>query len=81
MTGIKPVQSDDALAHLEKRLQYETDCWGMNFELTKQDRDFVLVDVHSPDLCRSVHLPNATNIPRGKMMTGYMKSYATDKVL
>jgi len=56
-----------ALAHFEKRLTLETDCWDVHYASTVQTPDFVLLDVRAPALFEAGHVPGAINLPHGKI--------------
>ena len=75
VTAVPAAESNQALAHFEARLQFETDCWDVHYALTEQTPDFTLIDVRSPALFAEGHIPGAINIPHGKMTEGYMRSH------
>jgi rhodanese-related sulfurtransferase len=70
--------SNDALRHFKARLGFETDCWDVHYATNKQDADFILVDVRSPDLFAAGHVPGAINLPHGKMTERRMNEYPID---
>jgi rhodanese-related sulfurtransferase len=55
--------SEQALAHFEARLGFETDCSDVWYATHQQQKDFVLVDVRTPALYAAGHVPGAINIP------------------
>lgn len=59
--------SDDALAHFDALLRFETDCWDVHHALTKDRRDFVLVDVRGVEAYRLGHVPAAINLPHSRI--------------
>jgi len=67
-----------ALAHFEKRLTVETDCWDTHYALTEQTQDFVLLDVRSPSLYAEGHVPGALNLPHGKITERRMSEWPED---
>lgn len=69
---------EEALAHFEKRLRLEADCWDTHYALTEQTQDFVLLDVRSPDLYNQGHIPKAINLPHGKIIARKMRDYPDD---
>ena len=50
VTAVPAASSEDALAHFERRLTFETDCWDVQDALSRGADDFVLLDVRSPEL-------------------------------
>jgi rhodanese-related sulfurtransferase len=80
ITAVAPAPSAKALAHFEAALSFETDCWDVYDSLSKGNADFVLVDVRSPALYTSGHVPGAVNIPHGKMVEVTMSKYPADTV-
>ena len=77
VTAVKPAASDLALNHFSADLTFETDCSDVHNALT-QAPDFVLVDVRSPDLYASGHVPGAINIPHGKLIESRLAEYPAD---
>ncbi|MFK8084074.1 MAG: rhodanese-like domain-containing protein [Granulosicoccus sp.] len=80
VTQTPAAQSDVALEHFNRLLQFETDCWDTHESLKADEPDFILVDVRSPDLFASGHIDGAINIPHGKMIASYMKRYEDGKL-
>ena len=78
VSQVKAASPAEALAHFEKRLTVETDCWDVNHAITSQEPDFILVDVRGADAYAIGHVPTAIHIPHGKMTEGYMKKYPLD---
>lgn len=70
----------EALAHFERRLRLETDCWDVHHALTTAPDapDFVLLDVRSPELYARGHVPGAVNLPHGKIVHGVMARWPQD---
>jgi rhodanese-related sulfurtransferase len=67
----------DALAHFERRLSFETDCSDVH-EALKEAPDFVLVDVRGPKLYAGGHVAGAVNIPHRTMTAKRMAEYPKD---
>ena len=53
VTLVAPATSENALAHFEKRLSYEADCWDTHEAMANDKQDFVLLDVRSPSLLQT----------------------------
>ncbi|MEQ8858137.1 MAG: rhodanese-like domain-containing protein [Pseudomonadales bacterium] len=80
VTRIPAAAPADALAHFQRRLGFETDCWDVHEALTEGPGDFVLLDVRSPDLYAAGHVPGAVNLPHGKMTKRVMARWPADTV-
>jgi rhodanese-related sulfurtransferase len=74
VTLFPPADPDAALAWFTGRLAFETDCWDVHEALSTGTADFVLLDVRSPALYASGHLPGAINLPHGKIIESKLKS-------
>ncbi len=58
----------DAVTHFARLLEFETDCWDTHEALATGRRDFVLLDVRSPAQYAAGHLPEAVNLPHGRIV-------------
>ena len=63
VSRVTPADSQEALTHFERRLQFETDCWDVHHAITNDRKDFELLDVRSEELYQKGHLPTATCLP------------------
>ncbi len=68
VTAVPAASSEDALAHFERRLTFETDCWDVHDALSRGAEDFVLLDVRSPELYKAGHIPGAINLPHARIV-------------
>lgn len=75
VTAIPAAASDEAEAHFAAGFRFETDCWDVHESLTATDADFVLLDVRSPDLFASGHIPGALNLPHRKIIESRMAAW------
>ena len=75
VSDVPAASAQDALAHFEKRLSYEADCWDTHHAMATGNQDFVLLDVRSPDLYRRSHIPGAINLPRGKIIKSKLSGW------
>ena len=64
-----------ALAHFEALMAFEADCWDVHHAMTAQVADFVLLDVRSPSLFATGHVPGALNLPHGKIIERRMAEW------
>jgi rhodanese-related sulfurtransferase len=78
VTEVPAAESSMAVAHFERLLAYETDCWDVHASLSSQEPGFVLVDVRSPERFREGHLPGAVNLPHGRLTERNLASYAPE---
>ena len=75
VTQVPAAESTAALQHFESRLTLETDCWDVHNALAKNPQDFVLLDVRSPDLYETAHIPGAINLPHGKLVASKLSEW------
>ena len=80
VTHPAPAPAADALRHFEARLSYETDCADVWAAVTRGKRDFVLLDVRSPELFAAGHLPEAINLPHGRMSRADLEAFGEGAV-
>lgn len=75
VSQVPAAPSEQALAHFEGSLAFETDCSDVNAALSRGEQDFVLLDVRSPELYAAGHVPGAVNLPHGKIIGSKMAEY------
>lgn len=75
VTETPAAPSESALRHFEDMLTFETDCWDVHESLKAAEPDFFLLDVRSPALFATGHVPGAVNLPRGKMTAARMAEF------
>ncbi|GLR69300.1 rhodanese-like domain-containing protein [Agaribacter marinus] len=78
ITEVPALESSEALAHFEKRLRYEADCWDVHEALQTGNQDFVVLDVRSSAMYEESHIPGAVSLPHGKIVEGKMKAWSKD---
>jgi rhodanese-related sulfurtransferase len=78
VTAVPAAPSDQALAHFESALSFETDCWDVHDALSSGKADFVLLDVRSHALYEQGHVPGAVSLPHGKIIEGTLRDYPRD---
>jgi rhodanese-related sulfurtransferase len=75
VTAIPTADSTTALAHFHASLQFETDCSDVASALASGSPGFVLLDVRSPTLFAQGHVPDAVNLPHGKIVASKLTDY------
>ena len=78
VAAVPAAPSAEAAAHFARRLGFETDCWDVHDALSRDVRDFVLLDVRSPTLYAQGHVPGAINLPHGKITERRMAEWPAD---
>jgi rhodanese-related sulfurtransferase len=78
VTAIPAAASLDALAHFERLLSLETDCWDVHAALSRPHPDFVLLDVRSPESFATGHVDGAVNLPHGRINERNLAEYPPD---
>ncbi len=75
-----PAPSEEALAHFQASLRFETDCADVRAAMSTGKADFVLLDVRGPDAFRLARVPGAVNIPHGKLIASRLAEWQMDTV-
>lgn len=80
VTEIPAAEPAAALAHFERRLSFETDCWDVHASLATGAGGFVVLDVRSPTLYAKGHIRGAANIPHRELTAERLSAYAPKTV-
>jgi len=75
---VSAASSDDALAHFQARLGFETDCADVYYATNHEAKDFVLLDVRTPTLYAAGHVPGALNLPTRTISEQRLAEYPAD---
>jgi rhodanese-related sulfurtransferase len=68
-----------ALDHYEKLLSLETDCWDVHAALQHTGvREFVLLDVRSPESFATTHISGAVNLPHRRINERNLAAWPAD---
>jgi len=78
VTEIPAAPADQAVAHFDSLLRFETDCWDVHEAFKTEDPGFVLLDVRGPQLYAESHVAGAVNLPHGKINERNLASYPAD---
>ena len=76
VTEIPAAPSTTATQHFEAMLSFETDCWDVHESLKSHTRDFVLLDVRSPEDFAKGHVAGAVSLPHRKIIASRMAEFA-----
>lgn len=75
---VSPAPSQQALAHFEARLTFETDCADVYYATHHEQKDFILLDVRTPTLYAAGHVPGALNMPTRTINEQRLAEYPAD---
>jgi rhodanese-related sulfurtransferase len=78
VSRVPAAAAEAALAHFQRRLSFETDCADVQYALTRERQDFVLLDVRTPALYAAGHVPGAVNIPTRMIGAARLAEYPPD---
>jgi rhodanese-related sulfurtransferase len=78
VTAIPAAAPEIALAHFERLLTLETDCWDVHAAVEAGNPGFVLLDVRSPELFAGGHLPTAISLPYRRINERNLANYSKD---
>jgi rhodanese-related sulfurtransferase len=78
VTAIPAAASQDAQAHFERLLSFETDCWDVHAALSRSHPHFVLLDVRGPESFAAGHVEGAVNLPHGRINDRNLADYPAD---
>ncbi|WUR13400.1 rhodanese-like domain-containing protein [[Empedobacter] haloabium] len=80
VTEVAAADSATALAHFERALRFETDCWDVHSVLGTPEQDFVLLDVRGTDSYARGHVPGAVDLAQRKIVAAKLADYPADTV-
>jgi rhodanese-related sulfurtransferase len=75
VTDVAAAAPEEALAHFQKLLAYETDCWDVHVALAADHPGFVLLDVRSPEAFAAGHVPGAASLPHRRITERNLAAY------
>src|SRR5262249_32504471 len=78
VTAVPAAAPEEALAHFQSLLTYETDCWDVHAALVAANPGFTLLDVRAPELFAAGHVPGAINLPHRRINERNRAGYPTD---
>jgi len=78
VSAVSAASSGDALKHFEAEFKFEADCWDTHEAMASSQPGFVLLDERSPALNAKGHVPDAVNLPHGKIVESKLASWPAD---
>jgi rhodanese-related sulfurtransferase len=75
VTSVPAASVAEALAHFDRLLRFETDCWDVHASLDTMPHEFVVLDVRSPRLFVAGHVPGARNLPHARITAEALKAF------
>jgi rhodanese-related sulfurtransferase len=78
VTAIPAAAPQVALAHFERLLTLETDCWDVHAAVEAGEPGFVLLDVRSPESFAAGHVPTAINLPHRRINERNLANHSKD---
>lgn len=76
----RPAASEKAIEHFKTLLEYETDCWDVNYAMNNGLHDFVLLDVRAESVAKKGYIEGAEFMPQMKINKVNMEKYPSDTV-
>lgn len=76
----KPAPSEEALAHFQQLLKFETDCWDVHYALNNNLHDFVLLDVRAVEVAQKGYIDGAEFLPHAQINEQSLAKYPEDTV-
>lgn len=73
--SIPAAPSDIAREHFAAEFTFETDCWDVHDALAREP-GFILLDVRSPAMFASGHVPGAISLPHGKITRSKLENWS-----
>ena len=78
VTDVPAAPSSEALAHFEKLLAFETDCWDVHAALAAGHPGFVVLDVRSAEAFAAGHVPGAVSLPHRRINERNLAAHGGD---
>jgi rhodanese-related sulfurtransferase len=78
VTDVPAAEPAEALAHFQRLLAFETDCWDVHAALGAGHAGFVVLDVRSPEAFAAGHVPGAVSLPHRRINERNLAAYPAD---
>lgn len=76
----RPAAAAEALAHFQRLMQFETDCWDVHYALNNGLQDFVLLDVRAVAIAKKGYIAGAQLLPYNDITETALSHFANDTV-
>ena len=74
----KAADSERAVAHFSRLLEFETDCWDVHHAISNNRQDFVLLDVRGEAAYKQGHILTAVNLPHTRINADALVDHPAD---
>ncbi len=78
VTDVPAAPPEQALAHFERLLGLETDCWDVHTAVAAGHDGFVVLDVRSPEAYAAGHVGGAVNLPHRRISERALADFPAD---
>ena len=78
VTDVPAAPPGEALAHFEKLLAFETDCWDVHAALAAEHPGFVVLDVRNAEAFAAGHVPGAVSLPHRRINERNLAAHPAD---
>lgn len=78
VSRIPAAKSQQALAHFERQLAFETDCWDVHHAISNQRMDFALLDVRGEAQFQQGHISGAIHLPYSRINSDSLQDFSDD---
>jgi rhodanese-related sulfurtransferase len=76
----QPAPSEEALAHFQSLLAFETDCADVHYAMNNNLDDFILLDVRAVDVAKDGYIQGAVFMPHASINKTNLLEYPQDTV-
>jgi rhodanese-related sulfurtransferase len=78
VTEIPAAKPEEAAAHFERLLAFETDCWDVHAAIEAGNVQFTILDVRAPEAYAKGHLPGAISVPHRRINDRNLAGFGLD---
>lgn len=78
VSRVPAASCEEAAAHFEQLLRFETDCWDVHHAVSNKRKDFVLLDVRGEMMFEQGHIASAINLPHHKISVKTLAQFPQD---